>query len=76
MTLTNIIRLLALVLILIVASIEDVVPVAATCDTPPACQCECLNDWDECAEGLSTVEARDKCDDEYEDCWDDNCDFS
>lgn len=45
----------------------------AACDTPPACQCECLDEWDSCAEGMSTEEARKKCDSDYEDCYEENC---
>ncbi len=45
----------------------------AVCDTPPACQCECLDEWDSCAEGLSTEEAREKCDPDYDDCYEENC---
>lgn len=46
---------------------------ALECDTGPECQCECLDDWDVCAEGLSTEEAWQECDPAYEACWDDNC---
>ena len=45
----------------------------AVCDTPPACQCECLDEWDRCAEGMSTEEARKECDPDYDDCYEENC---
>ena len=43
------------------------------CDTPPACQCECLDKWDECAEGLPIDDARKKCDPAYNKCYENNC---
>lgn len=43
------------------------------CDTGPECQCECLEAWDECAQGLPTPEARELCDPAYEACWEENC---
>jgi len=44
-----------------------------TCDTPPACQCECLDKWDECAGDLPIDDARKKCDPAYDKCYDENC---
>ena len=45
----------------------------AVCDTPPECQCACLSEWDKCAEGRSTEEAREDCDPEYNECYEENC---
>lgn len=47
--------------------------VAFECGGGPACQCECLEAWDECATGLPTPVAIDTCDGAYEECWDENC---
>jgi len=50
-------------------------PVSADpeCDVGPPCQCECLEAWDECAEGLPTQEAQELCDPAYNACYDANC---
>lgn len=44
-----------------------------TCDPWPECQCECLDAWDECAEGLPIEEASKKCDPAYDQCVEENC---
>lgn len=43
------------------------------CDTPPACQCGCLDQWDECAGDLPIDDAREKCDPAYNKCYDEKC---
>ena len=44
-----------------------------TCDPYPECQCECLEAWDNCAEGLPIEEANKKCDPAYDECYEENC---
>lgn len=61
--------LLALVLL----SATEEVEARFGCDAGPPCQCECLDAWDECAEGLPTGQAQEKCDPAYEQCWEENC---
>lgn len=65
--------LLGLNLILLAVVLFPTGKAMAACDTPPACQCECLDEWDRCAEGMSTEEARKKCDPDYDECYEENC---
>ncbi len=62
-----------LVLGLLILSAHDDADAMAACDLGPACQCECLDAWDECAEGLSPTEAATQCDPAYNECYEENC---
>ncbi len=45
---------------------------AETCDTPPACQCACLEEWDACMEEHNDY---DKCERPYVECFEENCEW-